>query len=538
MLNLLLALCCADPTPLPTTIREVTLYSDTALVRRGGTLSLGGEYVIQGLPACLDPNNVRLRCEGGDVVDVQTRERLQPALPSERLQALREKHKQLARELQLAQDESEALKQQAQHLERMRAAEAAPRSSEDGKARPSVEAWSANFEFLAQKTAEVSRAQRQNVWKQEEITERLATAQKELGEAQAQGAGKVYDVRVSVEAPGAATLELEYLVSNTGWQPVYDLRAEKSLDKVDLAYRAKVWQQTGEDWNEVALALSSARPQIGAQGPEPLAGWVGIEESRNPASPGYSGRKLRNKKEGKAALDEMSDAEALRPFAAVESEGLSVRFQLPAPATILSRPEPTTLLVGAARLAIQAERQCVPALDTTVWLRGKAKNSSPWTLLPGTAAVFFGADYLGTAQIGVVQPGQELTLHLGADPGLTVKREQTEDMSKGPGFLSSTSSDTKSWRVHFENHGTLGAAPDGSVEVIVREVLPRPRDERIEVELSKSSQPESDLARWKQDREERGIHTWVLRVPTGEKGIDLLWQRTIQFPKGALITIE
>jgi len=538
MLNLLLALCCADPTPLPTTIREVTLYSDTALVRRGGTLSLGGEYVIQGLPACLDPNNVRLRCEGGDVVDVQTRERLQPALPSERLQALREKHKQLARELQLAQDESEALKQQAQHLERMRAAEAAPRSGEDGKARPSVEAWSANFEFLARKTAEVSRAQRQNVWKQEEITERLATAQKELGEAQAQGAVKVYDVRVSVEAPGAATLELEYLVSNTGWQPVYDLRAEKSLDKVDLAYRAKVWQQTGEDWNEVALALSSARPQIGAQGPEPLAGWVGIEESRNPASPGYSGRKLRNKKEGKAALDEMSDAEALRPFAAVESEGLSVRFQLPAPATILSRPEPTTLLVGAARLAIQAERQCVPALDTTVWLRGKAKNSSPWTLLPGTAAVFFGADYLGTAQIGVVQPGQELTLHLGADPGLTVKREQTEDMSKGPGFLSSTSSDTKSWRVHFENHGTLGAAPDGSVEVIVREVLPRPRDERIEVELSKSSQPESDLARWKQDREERGIHTWVLRVPTGEKGIDLLWQRTIQFPKGALITIE
>jgi len=538
MLNLLLALCCADPTPLPTTIREVTLYSDTALVRRGGTLSLGGEYVIQGLPACLDPNNVRLRCEGGDVVDVQTRERLQPALPSERLQALREKHKQLARELQLAQDESEALKQQAQHLERMRAAEAAPRSGEDGKARPSVEAWSANFEFLARKTAEVSRAQRQNVWKQEEITERLATAQKELGEAQAQGAVKVYDVRVSVEAPGAATLELEYLVSNTGWQPVYDLRAEKSLDKVDLAYRAKVWQQTGEDWNEVALALSSARPQIGAQGPEPLAGWVGIEESRKPASPGYSGRKLRNKKEGKAALDEMSDAEALRPFAAVESEGLSVRFQLPAPATILSRPEPTTLLVGAARLAIQAERQCVPALDTTVWLRGKAKNSSPWTLLPGTAAVFFGADYLGTAQIGVVQPGQELTLHLGADPGLTVKREQTEDMSKGPGFLSSTSSDTKSWRVHFENHGTLGAAPDGSVEVIVREVLPRPRDERIEVELSKSSQPESDLARWKQDREERGIHTWVLRVPTGEKGIDLLWQRTIQFPKGALITIE
>jgi uncharacterized protein (TIGR02231 family) len=549
MLTLLLALSAADPTPLPTTIREVTLYSDTALVRRAGTLAASGEYVIQGLPACLDPNNVRVRCEGGDVVNVETRERLQQTLPSERLQALREKLKALQREQQLAQDETGTWKQLAVHLEHMRSAEAAARAGEGTNARPSVEAWTANFEFLAKKSSEVSRAQRENAWKLEDIAERSAAAQKELGAAQSQGAVKVYDVRVSVEARGQAALDLEYLVSNTGWQPAYDLRAQKTLDKVELAYRAQVWQRTGEDWNEVALSLSSARPQIGAQGPEPVAAWVGIEAPRQMESLGYvgekkaeAGRRLRKNKDLKAlAENEAEDAAAApapRPFAAVESEGLSVRFQLPKPATIQSRAEPTTLLVGNATLAISAERQCVPALDTTVWLRGKAKNTSPWTMLPGTAAVFFGADYLGPAQIGSVQPGQELVLHLGADPGLTVKREQTEDMNKGPGFLSSTSSDTKSWRVHLENHGTLGAAADGSVEVIVREVLPRPRDERVTIELSKSSQQESDLARWKQDREERGIHTWLLRVPAGEKGIDLLWQRTISFPKGAVITVE
>jgi len=535
MLTLLLALTLADPTPLPTTIREVTLYSNTALVRRSGTLPSSGDYVIQGLPSSLDPDNVRVRCEGGDVVNVETRERLQQTLPSERQQALREKQKSLQRELQLAQDEAEVLKLQALHLERMRSAEASARLGEGSAARPSVEAWTANFDFLARKVGEVSRAQRENGWKQEDMAERLTVAQRELGTAVSQGAVKVYDVRVSVEARGQAALDVEYLVSNTGWQPAYDLRAQKTLDKVELAYRAKVWQRTGEDWNEVALALSSARPQIGAQGPEPVAAWVGIEGTRGADRL----RSIERKAQPKQELDDLENAtDALRPFAAVESEGLSVRFQMPKPATIQSRSEPTTLLVGNATLAISAERQCVPALDTTVWLRGKAKNTSPWTMLPGTAAVFFGADYLGPAQIGTVQTGQELTLHLGADPGLSVKREQTEDMSKGPGFLSSTSSDTKSWRVHLENHGTLGAASDGSVEVIVREVLPRPRDERVTIELSKSSQTESDLVRWKQDRTERGIHTWVLRVPTGEKGIDLLWQRTISFPKGAEITIE
>src|SRR5690349_7210460 len=188
MLTLLLALCASDPTPLATTIREVTLYGDTALVRRSGTLSASGEYLIQGLPACLDPNNVRVRCEGGDVVDVETRERLQQTLPSERLQALREKLKALQREQQLAQDEAEVLKLQAQHLERMRSGEAAARADERSSTRPSVEAWTANFEFLAKKTGEVSRTQRENGWKLEDLAGRVAAAQEELGKAQAGGA--------------------------------------------------------------------------------------------------------------------------------------------------------------------------------------------------------------------------------------------------------------------------------------------------------------------------------------------------------------
>ena len=549
MLHLiLLPFLCADAQTLPSSIREVTLYTNTALVRRSAQLPGPGEFRIEGLPASLDPNNVRVRCEGGDVLDVETRERMQQALGNERLQALRDAVKAVGREQQLAQDEADVLREQAMHLEHMRSSEEAAHAREVASGRPNLESWNANFEFLAKKTGEVSRAQRENAWKQEQLSARAAEALKALGDAQAQGAVKVYDVRVRVETRGAATLDLEYLVSNTGWQPAYDLRAQKTLDKVELAYRAKVWQQTGEDWNEVALALSTARPQIGAQGPEPVAQWVsmwmpneGILAEAETAAPAADEARYADKDAKMRGLGYIGNDPAKpapRPFASVESQGLSVRFALPKSATIQSRPEPTTLLVGNATLDIVAERQCVPALDTTVWLRGKAKNSSPWTMLPGTAAVFFGADYLGPAQLDTVQPGQEFTLHLGADPGIVVKREQTEDLKKGPGFLSSRSSQQKSWRVHLENHGTLGAAADGSVEVIVRESLPRPRDERIEVELSKSSPKESDLVRWKQDREERGIHTWVLKVPPGEKGIDLVWQRTISFPKGLELAFE
>jgi uncharacterized protein (TIGR02231 family) len=209
-----------------------------------------------------------------------------------------------------------------------------------------------------------------------------------------------------------------------------------------------------------------------------------------------------------------------------------VRFQLARRETIESREQPTTVLVGRASLAVAAERYCTPALDPTVWLRGKAKNTSAWTLLPGNAAVFLGADYLGMAHIGAVQPGQELTLHLGADPALVVERTQTEDMSKGPGFLSSRAEKIEGWRVHLENHGARTSAKDGAVDVIVREVLPRPRDERVEVELTKSEPKTSKDERWKKDLEEKGIHTWVVRVPK-DGATDIVWQATVTFPKGA-----
>jgi uncharacterized protein (TIGR02231 family) len=158
-------------------------------------------------------------------------------------------------------------------------------------------------------------------------------------------------------------------------------------------------------------------------------------------------------------------------------------------------------------------------------------------LLPGPAAVFFGNDYFGEAQIGSIQPGQELTLHLGADPAVTVEREQIEDLVKEPGFLSSRASKIDAWRVRLENHGAVGANPDGSIDVIVRESLPKSKDERVEVKLSKAEPAPSDAERWKQDRADKGFVTWTLRVPR-DGHQDLVWQTTITHPKDVVLVRE
>jgi len=52
-------------------------------------------------------------------------------------------------------------------------------------------------------------------------------------------------------------IEVNYLVSNAGWIPAYDLRANNTSGPMTITYKAKVFQQTGEDWDNVNLTLST-----------------------------------------------------------------------------------------------------------------------------------------------------------------------------------------------------------------------------------------------------------------------------------------
>ena len=528
--------------PLTSKIEDVTLYGSSAMVHRTSRATGTGSFVIQGLPLTMDRDNVRVRCSGGDVMSVEVRDRQQATAPSERLEALRAKLKGAGRELQAARDEVRIVEAMQAHLSSLANMDAKDFKSDVEAKRGDTANWNLTYAFLQSKLMENAQALRAAQWKAEDSERAYKEIETEIGGLSARGNINVRDIVIDVEANGEALIDVEYMVSGTGWQPYYDLRTASDLGSVELGYRARIQQRTGEDWNDVLVSLSTAQPQRGAQGLEPELEWItlyepnkssGFMERTAPvAAPAELSRKMKGLGDG--SEDENKDKKV---FAVVQSQGLSVQFKLSRRETIQSREQPTTVLVGRASFAVTTERHCTPALDTTVWLRGKAKNTSEWTLLPGEAAVFLGADYLGKAHIDAVQPGQELTLHLGADPMLTVKRTQTEDLSKGPGFLSSRAEKIAGWRVHLENHGAVTQSPDGDVDVIVREVLPRSRDERVDVELTKSEPKISRDERWKVDLDEKGIRTWVVRVPK-DKATDITWQSTITYPKGAELSTE
>lgn len=528
----------ADPAVLHSEIDSVTVYPSSALVTRRAPVKLmdspQGEYVVPGLPISLDPETVRVRAEGFEVMGVEARERFVRELPTERLAELKKREAVLVSELGLLQEALGSASEGADYFAEL--LEKGPLKRDEAGVEGIVEAWARGSEFLLDGYREALKAKRVAAGRVDAKAQELKQLRSELASG-ADGRGhQVRDVFLTLEGPAgrAGELELSYLVRGASWAPSYNLRADRKLDAVELVYRAGVVQTTGEDWTDVELLLSTANPEVGAEAPALGALWLSLWDPE-------AGRKMWKSSRGfaddaPAAGLAMAPAESARnkdqagSFASVLEGAGSLRYRVARRESVPSRSDSSTVLVGRALLAVEAEHYCVPAQDENVWLRGRTTNTSSWVMLPGPAAVYFGGDFVGRTHLDSVRLGEEFELDLGMDPGLTFERVELEKSSGSSGFFGSRATETRSWRLVFHAQGAVGKEPDGSTRVLVQAVLPRSSDERLKVELDHAIPPVSTAERWKRSRADEGILTWDLRVPEGlETTIE--WGYELSYPE-------
>ena len=67
-------------------------------------------------------------------------------------------------------------------------------------------------------------------------------------------------VQLFANKPGKGSMELQYITPNAGWKPAYDLRVKNLNNPLTLSYKAEISQNTGENWDNVKLILSTKNP--------------------------------------------------------------------------------------------------------------------------------------------------------------------------------------------------------------------------------------------------------------------------------------
>lgn len=70
------------------------------------------------------------------------------------------------------------------------------------------------------------------------------------------------EIELQVEIPrsGTYSFEIEYYIKDAGWFPSYDFRVNTLNDPYQIDYLASIYQNSGFDWNQMEMVVSSADP--------------------------------------------------------------------------------------------------------------------------------------------------------------------------------------------------------------------------------------------------------------------------------------
>lgn len=86
---------------------------------------------------------------------------------------------------------------------------------------------------------------------------------------------------INAEQKMTREISISYAVSEAGWFPAYDIRATNVESPLSLTYKARVFQNTGVDWKNVKLILSSGDLESSGTAPELNPFYLG-QQNRKP----------------------------------------------------------------------------------------------------------------------------------------------------------------------------------------------------------------------------------------------------------------
>ena len=490
-------------------ITHVTVFTDGARVVRAGETRLAAgprTVVIGNLPASMDTASVRVAARGEDLdlLNVEVRRRVSADPLREQAARLRAEVERWRDAVQGLDDEDAAEQAGLGFLGHLSEAAATSLAR-------AVSSGRAGYDELSGMAGHLSASTANSLTRRREIALRKRVAEQELAAAEARlraaqdGGQQVEFVEVALDvearADTEAEIELTYHVWNASWQPLYDLVLDG--ERLNVSYLAEVTQQTGEDWPEVTLVLSTTHQGQSQTLPELSPWYVGRPQPRPAPAHAMMARSGGMAKESAPGAPEYDEAGVVAFAAAaspqarrarrapmlaaepVESEsGAGFSYTVARPLAVPGDGDPHKTLVAKFDADAVLDYLTVPVLAPEAYLRATVTNGA-LLLLPGRARIFHGGQFVGETHLDTVAPGEEFEVQLGVDDQIKVERKLRR-RAASKALLGGTRTIDIAYEITVDNHRDRQAtvsvhdhiplSTDGDIKVRAREASPPPAE--------------------------------------------------------------
>ena len=518
-------------------ITTVTVYLDRAMTTRNATLSLKpGNYVVafEGLPDLIRDDSVRVSGKGSaevTILGVEVKRSFVEQVPEKLAKELEDEILVLERKLEIMGGKKTALAAQKGFIESIKVAWSDRISKELAVGKPTVAELNEALNFVGNGVTHIEEQFLDLNAGQKQLRDRIDALQRQREQAigSDRKEAKTVEISLDVTRAGSLVLDLSTVLPQAGWEPSYDVRLSADGKSAELTFRAMVRQQTGEDWRDVDMSLSTARPAMGGAPPD-LNPWkISFYRPPHPVpmtAPTAIRFNAKAERSG-TALQESDDLSAGYNAksagyltAGVTEEQTSVSFHIPRPVNIPSDGTRHNSVVAIEHLPLVLDFLTVPKLSQSVYLKSEIVNRSGYPLLPGLVNIFTGNNYSGNSQMNKVAAGEKFELYFGADDQVTVKREELKSHKEAGLFGNNRMRYRYSIKVHNLHKE--------SRTIIVKDQLPLAGDDEIKVTLDAPDIKPDEI-------KDDGTLTWKLSVAAGAKQ-ELTFGVLVEYPKDREIT--
>ena len=521
-------------------VDTVTIYPGLASVTRLVTLDLpAGQHdiIIPGLPQNLSADGLRIAAPGqvrlGAVNLAFDRLPVTPDQSSPAIIAARAEVDRLEEVLRQTDVAIAAIRLRAQAAEDQIAFLQSLGQASAGEALTSI----ADVQALAQMVGSEALALRMAAFAAEQEAQAAIRARKDDAEAleEARRAlaallapedqGSVLTFTLDAAEAGEVTLEINTTEGFANWSPVYDLRLTTGDDpQLDIDRAVVISQATGQDWLDVQLILSTARPgeQIAPGGAwAELRRIISEEALERERAEGMAADAMTLQRNSTVMPAPMMQAEPIT--AQADFSGAAVTYVYPDRVDIRNGVEDLRLPLDQLRFDADIWAEATPMTDANAYRMAEFTNSTAEILLPGRVMLHADGTMIGFSQLPLLAAGADLELGFGPLDGLRLTRITPERSQGDRGVFSASNQLVERTILTVEN------LTGQDWDVLLRDAVPYSEQDDLQVSLT--AVPEAT----RRDPEgQRGIVEWDLRVPAGTEQ-EVVMETTLRWPGGFVL---
>ena len=316
-------------------------------------------------------------------------------------------------------------------------------------------------------------------------------------------------IQVTSEVDKNVDYELSYNINNrAGWKPCYDIRVDKIHDSVNITYKAEMYQNTNEEWEDIKISLSTGNLNQSNNAPSFNPNYLHAKNNNynnksrvlTTAAPRYDVYETEgaNIDVGMAMEDDiMKVSSSSADFTTVDFSGTQIQYDIGLPYSITSSKKSLFIEIQKINLFATYDYYSYPKMDKDVFLMCHLSSIAQQNFLSGEAQLFFEGKSVGKTYLDPLSTKKTIDLSLSRDLSIIAQRKPIKKLSIETKIGDKVKQE-RTFEVSLKNN------KQERVKVKLVDQIPVSNDKSINVELMESS--DAKLTK------NNGKLTWIIEL--------------------------